>query len=422
MLRVFLALASLTICGAAQMAQSGKEHLDLGRDYASRGQWKEAEEHYRIYRQANPASAEATVLHAQSLIQLNQPFDAVLELEELLATQPDFVPALKLYAGLLDAVVKEPARAEEILLKCARLAPGDVVVWQALAHHYLSVQKSADAIRCFGEALRLAPDDPSLVAGLAAAHGQMNRERQAVTLFLRAVKLNERARRPAAGVYLQYAEYLSRNNRAAESIPLFSRALARDPHLADAYYGRAAAYEKLKDAKSAERDALAAIREGPRRKDARQLLVRLYRAQNNPEKAARHAEEIEKISTDESAQQALARDVRRALRAAEPLLREGKYAEAAQHYEEIVRLLPTFYEAYFALGVSYSQLQQLEKAEAALRKYLSFQTLSADGHAALGMLLLQQNRGAEAKTELERALQLDPSLLEARKALGVINR
>jgi tetratricopeptide (TPR) repeat protein len=83
-----------------------------------------------------------------------------------------------------------------------------------------------------------------------------------------------------------------------------------------------------------------------------------------------------------------------------------------------VKMLPTFYEAYFDLGVCYSQTGRPGPAEAALRKYLEFQPVSADGHAALGLLLFQQARGKEASAELEQALAIDPSLDEVKKALA----
>lgn len=402
-------------------AQNRDEHLTLGQKYARLEQWKEAEEHLRLYRQANPGSIEATVLHARSLLSLNQPFDAVLELEELLRTAPDAVPALKLYAGLLDAVVNDEPKAEEVLVRCSQLAPDDLEVWTALGHHYLARGKSADAIRSFEQAGRLAPAEASLLAGLAASHGQMNLTEQAEKLFARALKLNEQNPKPDARVLLRYADYLSKAGKFAESLPVFTKALALDSRSSDALYGRANAHEKLKDFARAGADALAAVRESPQRKDAYQLLLRVNRAANNQEKAAEYAAAIEKLAVEENARHALARDLRAALRQAEPLLREGKFAEAAVHYEEIIKLLPTFYEAYFALGICYSQTARLDEAEAAFKKYLSFQPLSADGHASLGLLLLQRGRHQEARDELERALKLDPSLDEARKGLARVH-
>jgi len=66
----------------------------------------------------------------------------------------------------------------------------------------------------------------------------------------------------------------------------------------------------------------------------------------------------------------------------------------------------------------YGQTGRLPEAEGAFRKYLSFQPASGDGHASLGVLLRAEGRGAEAIAELEEAIQIDPSLTEARKSLA----
>jgi Tfp pilus assembly protein PilF len=52
-----------------------------------------------------------------------------------------------------------------------------------------------------------------------------------------------------------------------------------------------------------------------------------------------------------------------------------------------------------------------------LQTFLRLQPLSADGHSALGLLLLSQQRIAEARAELEEALRLDPASTEAKEAL-----
>ena len=50
----------------------------------------------------------------------------------------------------------------------------------------------------------------------------------------------------------------------------------------------------------------------------------------------------------------------------------------------------------------------LTDAEAAFRKYLSFQPASADGRDSLGVLLLAEGRGKEAIPELEEAIRSTP--------------
>jgi tetratricopeptide (TPR) repeat protein len=408
---------------AAALAQGSEEPLRQARELARKGDWKNAEERLREYLKFNPQAPEASALHARALFHLNQPFDAALELEALLRTSPDNVPALKLYAALLDTVIQDDAKAEAILLKASQLAPRDLEIWQALGHHFLAVHKSEEAVRCFTKAVQLAPANPSLIAGLGASYAQAGERAKAEIYFAHAVRVTARSVRPDARVYLLAGESLLRSNhirRVAESIQVFTKALMADPHLADAYYGRASAYERMKKYQQAEADALAALRESERRRDAHQLLIRIYQVQGRHEEAAEYTARLERLVSSEQNSLAAGRNLRALLAEAEPLLRAGRFAEAATRYEEIVRISPSFYEGWFALGAAYSQTSRHVEAEAAFRKYLEIQPLSADGHAALGVLLLGMKRSREARPPLERALQLDPSLTEARKALARI--
>jgi tetratricopeptide (TPR) repeat protein len=111
-------------------------------------------------------------------------------------------------------------------------------------------------------------------------------------------------------------------------------------------------------------------------------------------------------------------DIDRTFAAAEVMMQAGKVADAAQAFEHVIHLRPDFAEAYFALGVAYSQLGKSEEAEAALRSYLKQEPQSPDGHAILGILLFHDGRIADAGPELEQAIRLDRSQFEATKALG----
>ena len=57
-----------------------------------------------------------------------------------------------------------------------------------------------------------------------------------------------------------------------------------------------------------------------------------------------------------------------ALDSAEHLLAAGKFHEAVAPYEKVVELSPTFYEAWFALGICYSQTGEGGRGEAALKR------------------------------------------------------
>jgi tetratricopeptide (TPR) repeat protein len=77
-------------------------------------------------------------------------------------------------------------------------------------------------------------------------------------------------------------------------------------------------------------------------------------------------------------------------------------------------------EALFGLGVACSQLGRLQEARVALESYIRLKPSVADGHSALGLVLLAAGRPADAKPELERALRLELQNIEAAKALAHI--
>jgi tetratricopeptide (TPR) repeat protein len=411
-------LPAAEVCdGPAQRTPAG--YLEAGECFLRTQDWEQAEAQLRTYLRHNPASARATALHAQALVHLSHPFDAVLEVEAFLKKDPDSAQVLKVYAELLERVVKDIRKSDEVLERLTKLTPGDAGVWRTLGTHYLVKELPDQALRCYRQATRLAPDDAIAAAGLGAAYSKIDRNAEADAQFARAVRLNERSAKPLPLVYLICAESLLAANRASESLAMATKALTLDAHSVMGYYWRAASYERLEDHRYAEGDARAALREGGGdQKQVHNLLLRIYRSQQNMEAAQREAAEVARLADVERTEHERAATISTVLRQAEPLLREGKFAEAAKHYEELVSLLPTFYEAYFALGICYSQTSRPAEAETALRKFLSLQPLSADGHSVLGVLLIEQKRNAEAAPELEEAIRLDPGHIEARKALA----
>ncbi len=125
---------------------------------------------------------------------------------------------------------------------------------------------------------------------MAFALGKDGQVEQASSEFARALRLNEQEQHIL--VYLLYGEFLRGENRFEESVSYLTRALSLNPRVAEAYYQRAAAYEKLEDYARAEADALAALREEGKRKDARLLLSRVYNLRGEKDKAKKYIEEV----------------------------------------------------------------------------------------------------------------------------------
>lgn len=394
------------------------DHRRLAEDYVAQNRWRDAEKEYRIYRNEHPDLADAVVRHAEALTEIGQPFDAALELQKFLQTHPDSTRALELHAVLASSFLHDPATAERDLEKCIKLEKNDFFAWKSLGDLYLDQQgKDEQAIKSYVSALSVRPQDPVVIASLAYVRSRNNATADAQKGFEEALRLT-RSPADSLAVEMLYGRYLLDMGKKQEAVAAFGKALDASRNSEEALSWRAEALAELKEWTQAESDALAALKESPGDKRAALLLVRIYRGLGNTDKAQEYAEIVQKLAAAEDAHFALGRSLRDSLGEVEPLLLKGDYAAATTRYEAIVKMLPTFYEAYFDLGMCYSQTGRLQDAEAAFRKYLSFQPVSADGHASLGVLLLEENRGMDAIPELKEAIQIDPSLIEARKALA----
>jgi tetratricopeptide (TPR) repeat protein len=409
---------------AHSAASPAIDHVQQGRLLARQNKWAEAEREFRIAHQQQPASADAQVGHAEALVKIGQPFDAALELQSFLHDHPNSARAHELYAVVALAIKDDFLVAEKEMEQVVKLAPDNGMAWKSLGDIYVDHATPKEAIEAYKKASRLLPRDASIVAALADAYAQAEDSQEARDTFARAVKMSEdapdspEARRNKAGVQYLYGRYLLDQGRPQESIAAITRALAYNPHSTVALYLRARGYEAVGDYKRAEADALQGLDFAAHDKQGPLLLIDIYRKLHDVENVRKYAEMAQRLVDEEQDRSSFARDVRRLLGVAEAALREGRFRDAIPPYEDLIEKVPTFYEAYLGIGTCYAQTGRLADAETAFRKYLSFQKISGDGHAMLGVLLLQLERGQEASAELELALQIDPSLDEARKALA----
>ncbi|MDR3738982.1 MAG: tetratricopeptide repeat protein [Terracidiphilus sp.] len=402
----------------APPVRSAEQELALGLQARKAGHMAEAEVHFRGCKQLEPDSIPCTVQHADVLANLNQPFDSIIEVESFLKRNPESVPVLKTYALLLEKVAADRREAEKVWRKAATLAPNDAEVWHLLGAMLAESQRGREAVDAYAKAVALSPDDPLLLAGLAYSHGLTGQDADAEREFQKALRLNEQTRPPGVEVLMLYGSYLREAGKAADSVVLLSRAVSLKPGIWRVRLERAKAYERLGKYGLAETDALQAMKLTGDRRDIRLLLIRIYRQQGAVEKVSAETEAIRRLTEVENARMETSRELHAALKTAETAVDRGDCASAIAPYQKITALMQTFYEAWFPLGVCLSQAGRPVEAETALKKYLSFQPLSGDGRTALGLLYLTQARFAEARTELRKALDLDPAAVEAAAGLA----
>lgn len=400
---------------------SDKNLLAQGRELGSRHKWDEAEAVLRKYYLSHPDSVEAVVLHSEALLELHQPFDAALELQSFLKEHPDAVRPLELHAVIAVGSLRDRLLAQSDLEKAVQLSPNDFQAWKSLGDIYLDELQPGEAVSAYSHAAHLRPDDAVTSADLASALGKSGDSAKAENEFRRATALASRpstAPLDRAIVNYLYGRFLLDSGKADLAVTALDAALAINPGSADAYYWRARAYSSQHKLDLAIADATHAMQLDQQNKDAPYLLLGIYREKGDTVEARKYADIVQKLSSREQSQAELGRKLRDTLDQAESLLHQGRFDEASTQYEAIVAMLPSFYEAYFGLGMCYAQTGRSAEAEDAFRKYLAMQPLSSDGHAALGVLLLEQHRPVDAIEELNKALAIDPTMEEARNALA----
>jgi tetratricopeptide (TPR) repeat protein len=102
-------------------------------------------------------------------------------------------------------------------------------------------------------------------------------------------------------------------------------------------------------------------------------------------------------------------------------MRQGRFDEAAAHYEGWLSAHPDAADVVFALGVCRIQQGRARDAVPLLRRYTEMAPSSASGHAALGVALLDVASMAEARRALDRAVALNPDQVNAIEALARVN-
>ena len=97
---------------------------------------------------------------------------------------------------------------------------------------------------------------------------------------------------------------------------------------------------------------------------------------------------------------------------------QGDMQQAVAHVGKSAELDPRSDQAWYGLGACRTRLRQYDDAIAALRNAVARQPDDAHYHAALGELLIYRGTTAEGRTQLERALQIDPGSGLAYSLLG----
>jgi len=116
----------------------------------------------------------------------------------------------------------------------------------------------------------------------------------------------------------------------------------------------------------------------------------------------------------------VAPELREQFDSAVALLEEGNYPEAVALFRKVAGQTSRFSAPYINLGIAYSHMGEMEKAEESLQKALGINGRHPVALNELGVVYRKSGRYQDAQVMYETVLSMYPEFLPALKNLGIL--
>jgi tetratricopeptide (TPR) repeat protein len=218
-------------------------------------------------------------------------FDAALAaLEQALADDPRYVPALTLRAKLAMAMARLDIARRDLTL-AAELEPASPYTQFMLGFFYYLENDFKKALPALERARALDPASSRTHFYLALTHEGLADAPRAMEMYERALALAEAARQSDPDIWIAYARLLFALGEYSKCVPLIEKALAAEPTSRDAHYERGRLHfqagEFAAAARAGER-ALLSASVGTTDRQIHFLLARAYARMGDSQRAAAH--------------------------------------------------------------------------------------------------------------------------------------
>jgi tetratricopeptide (TPR) repeat protein len=351
---------------------AGERQANLGILLHAKGRREEAEAAFRTAVATDTRSVAAQVALAKFLSGTDRPAEAEAAFKAALALDAANVEANRALATFYMASDR-PAEAEPYFTKVAD-ASGDPAAWLALADYYVTVRRNADALAML-EQLSAAPRTWALARSRLAA--------------------------------LLYSE-----GKTAEAHRTIDEVIAKQPAYSEARVIRGRLLLAEGKAGEAVVEAQEAVRSDPRNADAHLLLGSARKATRDVEGAAAAFNDVLRLNPRATTAQVQLAGIH---------LQRGEYAKAARLAEQAVRSEPRSLEARLVLTRSLLAGSELERASTAIRELQTMFPEVGAAHAQAGLLAMRRGNRSGARATFEKALALDPRLIEPLGALTALD-
>ncbi|AHY45490.1 TPR repeat [Rubrobacter radiotolerans] len=273
-----------------------------------------------------------------------------------------------------------------------------------------------EALSRFEQALESAPEDPEVLEAVGRALLNLGRLEEAEACYLDALELDPEWAAPRMGLAL----VAMRRDEPFKTVHHLERAIESDPEYPEAYVELGRYYGLMGEPALAKATFERWTKRHPEDADV------LINAGLTSFDAGDHAQALvffeEALGVAEDAEQ---RSGARTFRA-NSLDMLGRYREAVEAYEEVIRDSPSWWEAHANLGICHARNDRPDEAEAAFRRGLAACPGSPEVRDELAAHLLAEKRSPEEALRLaEEAVALGrdevrhlQTLAEARLACG----
>jgi tetratricopeptide (TPR) repeat protein len=443
--------AALLLAGCQSDEQKISQHLARGQEYLDGEKWAEAVIEYKNVLQIDPNQPEAHWKLSQAFLRSEKPREGFWELRETVRLDPKNNDAklqfaqLSIYAGELEealtradeVIAADPKRSDAYLVKAqahealkqidearaayaraVELAPEVYPPKLLFASFLRRHDQRADAEVQFNEAIRVkaSPETYMALAGFLAETS--DRDDEAEAAYKKALELAEGD--TLVGAYSVLGSFYYVRDRFPEAVSTLEKGIEASGNSVDLIYLLARMYREKGDQAKADLLAQRATEVKPDDYHTH-LVLSAYRDQigdlDGALEAARNGAKVAPKGTDEAD-----------LRVAEVLLEIGftrnepeKVKEGREITERVLAERPTSAGALFVMAKLDIAEKRFDDAIRGLRTVIDQRPDWAKAHFLLGSALALSGERTAARSELARSLEIDPTLIEARRLLADVH-
>lgn len=369
-------------------------HVKLGSIYLMAHKVKEAREQAELVLSQSPTNAEAPSLLAESVTSHAEMEQVQSRLDKLAKQIGDTAPLEVAYA-VLKYASSDVKGAAATLQRALTLDPTNSAAYFTLGNLDLSQRKMEEAEVAFKKAAELSPlRSPRRLsyANFKIQTGDLAEGKRLLAEITDKVP----DYLPAT---LRQAEIALAEKRYADCDLLLTQALARDTDNYDALLLRSRSYlaQGKNDQAVSELERMAALYE--RSPDVQYYLALAHLAVNDPTKASSDLSKALFLQP---------RNPQATVLLAQLNIQKGDSAAAISSLNDLIRANPGIAEPYLLLANAYVAQKNYDQALTTYAQMAKYFPKSSQIPMLVGMVMLQQNRNADARVAFEKVLELAP--------------